>query len=66
MSKRLSLAEYKKIKVLKQKIKSVPEKETDKPLIHSTVKMRPAYAGMSDFLFPYLSLMFRIRNRRYF
>ena len=36
--KKISQSEYKRLKVLKQNIKSIPEKETDEPLLESTVK----------------------------
>ena len=52
-----SRAEYKKMKTLKQKIKSTPEKETDKPLLKSTVKMKtdPYGIDMLGFMWPILA-----------
>lgn len=37
--KKLNNSDYKNRKKLKQQIKSIPEKETDKPLLKSSVKM---------------------------
>ncbi len=62
--KRLSSVEYKRQKLLKQQIKAVQEKETDEPLIESTVKMR-AYRGYygGDFFLPAMMFMMAIKMR---
>lgn len=68
MSKRLSNQEYQRIKILKQHIKSVPERETKEPLLKSTVAMKVDPYGMGDMIsimFPLMMMAQRMgRNRR--
>ena len=65
MSKRLSKSDYKKLKKLKQNIKSLPEKETEKPLLVSTVRMKPsAYDyDLAGIMFPML-MMAKLQHSR--
>jgi len=57
MKHKLSQSEYKTKKTLKQNIKSMPEKETDEPLLKSTVKMKTDPYGFDwplGFMWPIL------------
>ena len=63
--KRLNQAEYKRLRAIKQGIKSTPEKETDKPLLKSTVRMKPDPYDydLASLMFPML-MMAKLQHNR--
>ena len=64
--KRLSQSEYKKRKSLKQSIKSIPEKETNNPLLRSTIIMNNPFLtdSLMEMAFPMLMLAKMAMKRR--
>ena len=67
--KKLSQSEYKKRKSLKQSIKAIPEKETNNPLLRSTITLNNPFRTdpLMEMAFPMLMLakMAMKRRRRY-